>query len=1258
MMSPDRSISILLIFILLLSTSVFFLQGAGENERVNSAPYEPSGPIPEDGESGVNTTPELSVYVTHPEDMRMNVSFYDNGTGTLIGVDEDVASGEMAAVTWEGLSPESEYSWYAVADDGEETAKGGPWNFSTAGVDHVRITDEPDGEVLSGGNVPPNHIEWGNLSAYNSTTGYVGNLVGRWSASGDAELMREELDTYNGIDVGASEGDVWFNVSYRETYNYSVKFTVLTDQVDRIRITDSPGGEPLSNETVPVGVRKRGYASAYNESSGYLYTVEGRWNAEGGTSGLLEENPATSNVIDVGTVGASVWFNFTYEGLEDSVKYDVEPPTIDSLVITDGSDGIPVEGGEVLVGETLWGHASGYNDTVGYVGLVQADWTVEGGEARLLNGTTASENGVDVGGTAGRVWFNASYDNSEDTVLLEVEDPQIDLIRVRNEPGGEGDEVNEVTVKRGEESSFYAAGYNTSIGYLEDPEVQWILEDGIGEIDREHGSSTTFEASDRGVGNLTARYEEGIESEVKINVEVDYAPEIVGEIPHLELEKDFGVHELNLTEYAHDEYDPLSEMRWYLEGLDGEVIETFGENQTGNHVITLMSKENAQGSMRVTYTLVNSLGNEAHQEAWINVTESYEAPEIRRCPDLKVHHGEPYQFDYSPYIIYERERKHELELRTDDEEHTTVSGLKITYEYPESMLGEEVLVMITVSDGVESDHTAITVEITSNMPPEETEKLPDLEIEQGQVKENVFDLDDYFTDPEGDPLYMSYGYTHLEITIHGDNTVDVKADVDWDGIETVTFRAKDPEGAIFEQTINVTVVPVNYPPEMKDLPDLVVHYDEPYTFDLEYYISDRDNETHELKITTDSPKYVLVDGTELMMVYPEELDGESAPYNVTLNISVSDGSDTVSQVIKVTVRDYYPPELLIPLHDVAFHEDEALTNAFVLDNHFVDRQDDTMYYSSGNDNIEVVIHENSSVDFYAPENWHGQELITIRATNSAGALMEDSLTVTVMPVNDPPEISDLPKQEGIAGRSWIFDIGDYISDVDNHTRELEITVEDPNVQVVGTKLIFDYDSPGTYNVEVEVSDSLDSTSEEIEVVVSSAESGGSFNYLYLVLAVIPLALLGAVRYLRKEGFTIEDVFLIHDSGVLIRHKSRGSDDERDEDILAGMFTAVNNFVGDAFGGEEKDTLKRMEYGDNKVLVHKGEKVILAVFITGEEPSWLLDSMSNLVGDIEERYEGVIEDWDGSHDKFDGVGDMLDEMIDKEGKYERGDWEEG
>ena len=97
---------------------------------VNEPPDEPIDPDPDDGDTGVSTSPTLSVYVSDPEGEVLSVSFYDDGDNP-IGVDTDVLSGSTASVVWSGLSYSTVYSWYAIANDSQLETKSDTWSFTT-----------------------------------------------------------------------------------------------------------------------------------------------------------------------------------------------------------------------------------------------------------------------------------------------------------------------------------------------------------------------------------------------------------------------------------------------------------------------------------------------------------------------------------------------------------------------------------------------------------------------------------------------------------------------------------------------------------------------------------------------------------------------------------------------------------------------------------------------------------------------------------------------------------------------------------------------------------------------------------------------------------------------------------------------------------------------------------------------------------------------------------------------------------------------
>jgi len=106
-----------------------YIEGNG-TPLPNNPPDAPDVLEPENGAIGTNINPVLSVYVSDPDGDTMNVTFYD-GSGIIIGIDDGVLSGTQASIQWLGLSYNTEYRWYAVADDGEDTSTSGTWSFTT-----------------------------------------------------------------------------------------------------------------------------------------------------------------------------------------------------------------------------------------------------------------------------------------------------------------------------------------------------------------------------------------------------------------------------------------------------------------------------------------------------------------------------------------------------------------------------------------------------------------------------------------------------------------------------------------------------------------------------------------------------------------------------------------------------------------------------------------------------------------------------------------------------------------------------------------------------------------------------------------------------------------------------------------------------------------------------------------------------------------------------------------------------------------------
>ncbi|MDD4307296.1 MAG: S8 family serine peptidase, partial [Thermoplasmata archaeon] len=97
----------------------------------NLAPNAPFNPSPANLAVDVSLNPTLSVSVTDPNGDAMDVTFYNAAGPTLIGTDNNVASGGTASIAWNGRTSDTTYTWYAVANDGELTTQSPTWSFTT-----------------------------------------------------------------------------------------------------------------------------------------------------------------------------------------------------------------------------------------------------------------------------------------------------------------------------------------------------------------------------------------------------------------------------------------------------------------------------------------------------------------------------------------------------------------------------------------------------------------------------------------------------------------------------------------------------------------------------------------------------------------------------------------------------------------------------------------------------------------------------------------------------------------------------------------------------------------------------------------------------------------------------------------------------------------------------------------------------------------------------------------------------------------------
>ncbi len=137
------------------------------------------------------------------------------------------------------------------------------------------------------------------------------------------------------------------------------------------------------------------------------------------------------------------------------------------------------------------------------------------------------------------------------------------------------------------------------------------------------------------------------------------------------------------------------------------------------------------------------------------------------------------------------------------------------------------------------------------------------------------------------------------------------------------------------------------------------------------------------------------------------------------------------------------------------------------------------------------------------------------------------------------------------------------------------------------------------------------------------------------------------RKIHIDTTIIDEVFLMHKDGRLIKHFTRRLKPDIDQDILSGMLTAVQSFIKDSFRGETGD-LDHMKFGRFQILVGHGRFITVAAVTMGDEVAPFRPQIVKAIDHMEKDYEILLRDWDGDAEQLNVLGRYVLDLID--GRY--------
>ena len=169
------------------------------------------------------------------------------------------------------------------------------------------------------------------------------------------------------------------------------------------------------------------------------------------------------------------------------------------------------------------------------------------------------------------------------------------------------------------------------------------------------------------------------------------------------------------------------------------------------------------------------------------------------------------------------------------------------------------------------------------------------------------------------------------------------------------------------------------------------------------------------------------------------------------------------------------------------------------------------------------------------------------------------------------------------------------------------------------------------------------------------QGGGVLGFLLANPFFLGLVGAGAVAYIAyafvsRRMYGVEDLFLIHRDGRLILHTTNRLRPDRDEDLFAGMLTAISSFAKDAFR-EEAVGLRQFQVGDKKVLIERLESVYLAAIYAGRIAGRASRHLHRLAVDIDRSVGGRLRGWSGDPEDVRDARPLTDRFV-RRGRYRR------
>jgi OOP family OmpA-OmpF porin len=138
---------------------------------------------------------------------------------------------------------------------------------------------------------------------------------------------------------------------------------------------------------------------------------------------------------------------------------------------------------------------------------------------------------------------------------------------------------------------------------------------------------------------------------------------------------------------------------------------------------------------------------------------------------------------------------------------------------------------------------------------------------------------------------------------------------------------------------------------------------------------------------------------------------------------------------------------------------------------------------------------------------------------------------------------------------------------------------------------------------------------------------------------------GEIVLMHSLLYRVEQVFLIHrQTGLVLNHVVATSVPTQDPSMVAGMLSAIQQFVRDSFDSKNEETLDSMNVGELEVWIEEGPDAVVAAVIRGHAPADYRLAMKEALEEIQRLYSSGLANFKGDAAPFHAADELLSRLL--------------